>query len=106
MPEPPIPAVKGHVVSSPALHASSSMLSLAPAARMLVACASIATAGSFCLFCEKGVGGLPDVTIESVPAAKTGTASNAANTAANNIDVLCMALPPTQHTRCPGTTGV
>ena len=93
-PEPPMRKVNGQVVSSPALHASSSMLSFAPAARIFGACASMATAGSFCLFCENGVDGLPDVTIESVPNAKTGTASKAPNTAATKTDVLCMALPP------------
>ena len=35
MPDTPTPSVKGQVVGSPALQASMSMLSLAPAARML-----------------------------------------------------------------------
>jgi hypothetical protein len=90
-PEPPIPPVNGQVVSSPALHASSSMLSFAPAARTLGACASIATAGSFCLFWENGLGGLPADTLESDPAAEADAASKTAKAAANSTDVLRMA---------------
>jgi hypothetical protein len=66
-PETPTPSVNGHVVGSPALHASMSMLSLEPATTTDGSWASIATAGSFCLFCENGAVGLPTVT--SVPAA-------------------------------------
>lgn len=58
----PTPAVNGQVVGSPALHASSSMLSFAPATRMSGWLASTAIAGSFCLFCENGVEGLPTLT--------------------------------------------
>src|SRR5215470_8279606 len=43
------------------------MLSLAPATTIDGLAASIATAGSFCLFCENGDDGLPTVT--SVPVA-------------------------------------
>ena len=39
-----------------------SISSLAPAAMTLGWCASMATAGSFCLFCEKGPTGLAVVT--------------------------------------------
>ena len=53
IPEPPTPGVNGQVVGSPALQASMSMLSLDPAARTSSLLASIATAGSFCLFCER-----------------------------------------------------
>src|SRR5260370_21453644 len=51
------------------------MLSLDPATTTDGLCASIATAGSFCLFCENGDGGLP--TVSSVPVAG-GSASGAA----------------------------
>src|SRR5258708_17779318 len=61
-PETPTPCVNGQVVGSPALQASMSMLSLAPATTSDGSCASIATAGSFCLFCENGDVGLPTVT--------------------------------------------
>src|SRR5260370_4326738 len=74
-PDSPTPGVNGHVVGSPALHVSSSMLSLAPATTTDGSCASIATAGSFCLFCENGVTGLPTVT--SVPVSG-GSATGAA----------------------------
>src|SRR5437016_8616976 len=67
MPETPTPAVNGHVLSAPALQASRSMLSFAPAARTFGWNWSTATAGSFCLFCENGVDGLPTVTSDSVP---------------------------------------
>ena len=53
----------------PALHASMSMLSFAPAARTAGCAASIATAGSFCLFCENGAAGLPLLTRVLTPAA-------------------------------------
>src|SRR6478736_5985570 len=43
------------------------MLSFAPAARTVGSPASIATAGSFCLFCENGMVGLALVTSASVP---------------------------------------
>src|SRR6478609_6670054 len=61
-PELPTPGVNGHVLSVPALHASMSISSLEPATSTLGCSASIATAGSFCLFCENGVNGLPTVT--------------------------------------------
>src|SRR6059058_6322084 len=62
MPETPTPSVNGQVVGSPALHDSSSISSLAPDTTMFGWAASIATAGSFCLFCENGVTGLPTLT--------------------------------------------
>jgi len=71
MPETPTPFVNGHVVSSPELHASMSMLSFAPAARTAGWFASIATDGSFCLFSENGDTGLPVLTRFEVPAAPT-----------------------------------
>jgi hypothetical protein len=67
-----------------------SMLSFEPAARTFGACASIATAGSFCLFWENGPDGLPADTIESGPAAEAGAASKTAKAAANSTDVLRM----------------
>src|SRR5262249_22302488 len=50
-----------------------SMLSLEPATTIDGSCASMATAGSFCLFCENGDRGLPTVT--SVPVAGLAGAS-------------------------------
>src|SRR3954468_14123443 len=67
MPETPTPGVNGHVLSAAALHASMSMLSLAPAATTFGCIGSMATAGSFCLFCENGPVGLPAVTRLSPP---------------------------------------
>src|SRR3954468_23503794 len=64
-PETPTPPGNGHVVSSPALQASSSISSLEPATRMFGRLASTASAGSFCLFSENGVGGLPTDTCVS-----------------------------------------
>ena len=67
MPEPPTFGVNGHVVSSPELQASMSMLSFAPAARTFGCDASTASAGSFCLFCEKTASLLATVTSRSPP---------------------------------------
>src|SRR6266550_7582312 len=67
MPDTPTPGVNGQVLSAPALQPSMSMLSFAPAATMFGWAASMATAGSFCLFCENGVVGLPTVTSMSPP---------------------------------------
>jgi hypothetical protein len=53
------------VLSVPALQASMSTSSLAPAASTVGFDAFTATAGSFCLFCENGPGGLPTVTSAS-----------------------------------------
>src|SRR3954471_1494279 len=75
-----MPAVNGHVVSLPALHASSSISSLAPATMTFGAWASTARAGSFCLFCENGPDGLPLLTRVSPPAA-TAVADASAITA-------------------------
>jgi hypothetical protein len=66
----PTPLVNGQVVGSPALHASSSILSFEPATRIFGWLASTAIAGSFCLFCENGVVGLPLVTSGSLLATK------------------------------------
>jgi hypothetical protein len=69
--------VNGHVVGSPAAHDSSSISSLAPATTTPGSWASIATAGSFCLFCENGVDGLPTDTSVSGGGAATATAAPA-----------------------------
>src|SRR5919106_6026569 len=73
MPETPTPGVNGHVRSSPALHASMSMLSLAPAARMFGLTGLTARPGSFCLFCENRLSLLPTVTSVDPPGV-SGTA--------------------------------
>src|SRR2546422_1023661 len=74
-----MPAVNGHVVGSPALQASMSMLSFEPAASTSSLPASIASAGSFCLFCENGLDGLPTETSRSPAAAVApGTARTSA----------------------------
>ena len=52
-PDMPTPGVNGQSFGAPASHASRSMLSFAPAATRNGWFGSIATAGSFCLFCEK-----------------------------------------------------
>src|SRR5436190_12125520 len=58
------------------------MLSFAPAARMFGWFASIATAGSFCLFCESGLVGLPMLTRVSGLNAAAGSAVDSTNNAA------------------------
>ena len=54
--------VNGQVDGSPAAQDSMSISSFAPATTTEGSCASMATAGSFCLFWENGVDGLPTVT--------------------------------------------
>src|SRR5215211_8103176 len=95
MPEPPTPGVNGQVVGSPALQASMSMLSLEPAASTSSWLASIASAGSFCLFCENGLDGLPTETSRSPGAATApGTDSaSAAPTAPSSQRFLLMSTP-------------
>lgn len=78
MPDPPTPSVNGQVVSSPALQASWSMLSFAPATTTLGWFGSMATAGSFCLLWLKTESSLPTVTSVSPPwLAVAGTCPNA-----------------------------
>ncbi|GAC1646951.1 MAG: hypothetical protein PVS2B1_16280 [Candidatus Dormibacteraceae bacterium] len=58
--------------------------------------ASIATAGSFCLFWENGAGGLPAETLTSVGVAAADAAvapSTSARAAANHTEVLRMLIP-------------
>jgi hypothetical protein len=83
MPELPTPGVKGQVVSLPALQASMSISSFEPAARIFGWFASTAKAGSFCLFCEKGLAGLPTLTSVSPGLAEAG--STVAKIATNAI---------------------
>src|ERR687887_603438 len=89
MPETPTPPVNGQVLSGPELQASMSMLSLAPAASTDGSVGSIAIAGSFCLFCENGVGGLPALTRTSCAAAGEAPAARAAT----------QSKPPTEKRR-------
>src|SRR5215213_8276279 len=91
MPEVPTPGVNGQVVSSPALQASRSMLSLAPAAKTLGWFWSTATAGSFCLFWEKGLVGLPTDTRVSPPWVAEATAglTNPATKASSPPTMTC-----------------
>src|SRR5229473_8708090 len=93
-PETPTPAVNGHVVSAPALHASRSMLSFAPAARTVGLDWSIATAGSFCLFCENGVDWLPTETSESDPRVAPPIAASASVHAATSTSVRGFLISP------------
>src|SRR5258708_10513583 len=73
MPETPTPCVNGQLLPA---QGARSISSFEPAAKMFGCLASTASAGSFCLFCGKGVGGLPTVTSVSPPAAETGMASD------------------------------
>src|SRR5579859_2464074 len=82
MPDTPMPGVNGHDVSLPALQASSSISSLEPAARIVGLFALTAIAGSFCLFCENGVGGLPLLTSTSPPTAAAEIVAVRANSIA------------------------
>src|ERR1044071_2153257 len=79
-----MPNVNGQVVGSPALHASSSISSFAPAATMLGSIGLTATAGSFCLFCEKGEGGLATVTSGSLAGVAPATAPKRSAAAAKS----------------------
>ncbi len=95
MPDPPIPAVNGQVVGSPALQASMSMLSFEPAASTSSWFASIARAGSFCLFCENGLGGLPTETSRSPGAATApgAVSADASPTAPRSQRCFLITLP-------------
>src|SRR5436190_21486939 len=100
MPDTPTPVVNGHVVSLRLLQASMSTSSLTPAAAMLGMYGLTATAGSFCLFCENGDGGLPLVTrVSSVvavaPATPTAnaTAINATLKSVSVGETLLISLP-------------
>src|SRR4029453_8143685 len=101
MPEVPTPGVNGQVVSSPALHASRSMLSFAPAAKTLGWAWSTATAGSFCLFCENGLVGLPTVPTVSPPGVAEATTGK---TRAATTTPTTPAAPPLGDRRDPPTS--
>src|SRR5215212_10506234 len=92
IPDTPTPSVNGQVVGSPALQASRSMLSLAPAARTLGWLGSTARAGSFCLFWEKTLSLLPTLTSVSGFNAQLGPAVSTATSKLRN---------PTSATRRP-----
>src|SRR5436190_6396429 len=94
-----MPGVNGHVVGSPALQASMSMLSLEPATRTFGLFASTASAGSFCLFCENGDGGLPTLTSVSglnapATAVRTSAATATSGTARSSRFILSPFLSP------------
>src|SRR5919198_6302396 len=92
MPEPPTSGVNGQVLSVPALQASMSMLSFAPAATMFDWIGLMATAGSFCLFWEKIPSLLSTVTSVSGPgAAPVGVAEA--------IDPMSVATTATRRSR-------
>src|ERR671936_1908504 len=98
-----MPAVKGHVLSFRLLQASMSTSSFTPAAAIDGSIGFTATAGSFCLFCENGVDGLPTVTSVSEPlgvAPTTPTTSaSAPSAAANAARSLCMLSPSLDEER-------
>src|SRR3954447_25730357 len=97
MPDVPTPPVNGHVLSSRLLHASRSRSSFAPAATIDGAIGLTATAGSFCLFCAKVVGGLAFVTSVSekygVAAARPDATAKTVATAAAAPITFLMVLP-------------
>src|SRR4051794_4856915 len=77
MPELPTPWTKGQ---SPPTQGPSSISSFDPEARTLGLVGSIATVGSFCLFCGNGLGGLPVFTSASTAACATAGAAPIAST--------------------------
>src|SRR5438270_11666240 len=81
MPDTPTPSVNGQVFGAPAPQDSSSISSLAPATITLGLLGSIASAGSFCLFWENGVGGLPTLTSWSTGGAAVAAATPPRTTA-------------------------
>src|SRR5262245_19172287 len=80
-----------------------SMLSLAPATTMFGFAGSTATAGSFCLFCEKGVGGLPTVTrVSGLNASALGTITTAVPAAAASVNQRARAKNSLMSASCIG----
>lgn len=71
-----------------------SMLSLTPAAMTFGWFASIAIAGSFCLFCENGVSGLPTVTSVSPLAAAANETMPSATAVASAKSAIFLISPP------------
>src|SRR3954447_22284362 len=72
--------------------------SLTPAAAIVGSIGLTATAGSFCLFCENGEGGLPAVTFASLPggvaaASATGMSRTTARSTAVRISRFISPLP-------------
>ena len=63
--------------------------SFAPAAAMFGLAGLTATAGSFCLFCENGAGGLPTVTFVSLPYAVAPATAARMSTAVARIGPAC-----------------
>jgi hypothetical protein len=111
-PDTPTPSVNGQSLSGPALQASMSMLSLAPAASTVGWLASIATAGSFCLLAENGAAGLPTVTSVSglnASAVPAGAATNAATATRSRTRKGFLMPPPLgaeARTPCVATQGL
>src|SRR5207245_9872085 len=95
----PTPGVNGQIFGSPALQSSMSISSLLAATRTVGWLASTAIAGSFCLFCEKGVPLLPTDTRTSTGALPRTVAENtSAKMAATGIaESLVILVPPQTH---------
>src|SRR3954454_5143377 len=108
MPLTPTPGVNGHVLGSPALQRSMSMLSLAPAARTLGLNWLTASPGSFCLLCEKYRSSLPTVTSVSTVAADatTGTRVRPSERATAVRADLLMATSDPERTPLSPTLGI
>ena len=91
MPESPTPGVNGQGDSSVAKmvvpHGALSISSFEPAARIAGREASIATAGSFCLFRGNGLVGLPTVTRACVAAAAVVAKATVKNTKTATVHV-------------------
>jgi len=77
------------------LHPCSSISSLLPATRTLGALASAVIVGSFCLFCENGVVGLPlETSVSGVDANAVAPAMSANRAATGIAETLFMSVPP------------
>ena len=106
MPLTPTPCVNGHVVGSPAAQASMSISSLAPATTVFALVGSTAIVGSFCLFWENGVGGLPFETSTSDPnALLAGISRNRTDSPIDSAMFLPPYDPPTIHASTSVTRG-
>src|ERR687885_2080806 len=99
MPETPTPAVNGQVTSLRLLQASRSISSFTPAAAIAGSAGLTTAAGSFCLFCGNGVGGLPIVTSVSEPlgvAPASATTTSAAAAASAAVTSTFLISPPSK----------